>query len=359
MRAFIVLLFGLAAHGQKSPPFEREYQYHLNELAVPRAASDEPFIGKFSPRKALDYLEKGALVWVRQAGCVSCHTAGTYMLVRPQLARFGPPSAEVRDFFVRQLDFFDTKPPEWFKAANPQQVIYTAAGLAEYDARVGGKLSEPTARAIEKMLSVQLASGTWEHDNCWPPLESSGFHAATIAARAIAVAPGWLERQHTDGIRQAVERLTRYLRGNNSQNDYDRVSLLWTAAQMPDLIDKHRRGELVEMVRGRQNKDGGWSLRTFAKPEEWGRGNRVDRLRAEPEFTAPASDGHMTGLALLALLDNGVSPKDATVRRGIRWLRANQRESGRWWTRSLNTDKWNYITYSGSAYALLALEKGR
>jgi squalene-hopene/tetraprenyl-beta-curcumene cyclase len=40
---------------------------------------------------------------------------------------------------------------------------------------------------------------------------------------------------------------------------------------------------------------------------------------------------------------------------GEAWLLRNQRQSGRWWTRSLNTDKWHFITYSGSAYPLLAL----
>jgi squalene-hopene/tetraprenyl-beta-curcumene cyclase len=30
---------------------------------------------------------------------------------------------------------------------------------------------------------------------------------------------------------------------------------------------------------------------------------------------------------------------------------------GRWWTKSLNTDKWNFITYMGSAYPMLALAR--
>ena len=30
--------------------------------------------------------------------------------------------------------------------------------------------------------------------------------------------------------------------------------------------------------------------------------------------------------------------------------------SGRWWTRSLNTDKFHFITYSGTVFPLLALD---
>ena len=40
----------------------------------------------------------------------------------------------------------------------------------------------------------------------------------------------------------------------------------------------------------------------------------------------------------------------------MQWLLTNQRSSGRWWTRSLNRDGYQFITYSGTAYPLLALE---
>jgi squalene-hopene/tetraprenyl-beta-curcumene cyclase len=41
--------------------------------------------------------------------------------------------------------------------------------------------------------------------------------------------------------------------------------------------------------------------------------------------------------------------------KGVKWLLANQRESGRWFTRSLSNDKAHYITNAGSAFAVLAL----
>ena len=97
-------------------------------------------------------------------------------------------------------------------------------------------------------------------------------------------------------------------------------------------------------------------MRQFAKPDEWGGGNRAGKLREEPEFATQPSDGHMTGLALLVLQEAGVKNDDPTIQKGLIWLKKNQRESGRWWTRSLNTDKWHFITYSGTAYPLLALQ---
>lgn len=113
--------------------------------------------------------------------------------------------------------------------------------------------------------------------------------------------------------------------------------------------------ELITMILSHQQADGGWSIRTFAMPEEWGKGNRAQKLREEPEFLNPPSDGHMTGLAIIALRKAGILGSDPRIRRGVTWLLANQRASGRWYTRSLNRDGWQFITYSGTAYPLLAL----
>ena len=64
----------------------------------------------------------------------------------------------------------------------------------------------------------------------------------------------------------------------------------------------------------------------------------------------------MTGLAIIVLREYGLNAERAQIQKGVEWLKVNQRESGRWWTRSLNTDSWHFITYSGTAYPLLALQ---
>lgn len=109
------------------------------------------------------------------------------------------------------------------------------------------------------------------------------------------------------------------------------------------------------MIFKHQRADGGWSIRAFALPEQWGSGNRAEKLRSELEFADPPSDGHMTGLAIVALREAGLRAGDERIQRGLSWLLNNQRVSGRWWTRSLNTNNWNFISYSGTVYPLLAL----
>jgi squalene-hopene/tetraprenyl-beta-curcumene cyclase len=331
------------------------YQYHSKDATYLRPSAEEPAI-PFTPKLALDYMERGAEAWTSEWKCVACHTNGSYMVVRPLLtAQFGPPQTALRDFFVTRLreELASERKPEW----DSTEAVYVAAGLAIWDAHITHHLSPETAQALDSMFKVQRADGDWTiSDDNNPPLESSRYQLATVAARAIGNAPGWLALQRGKPVEAKIELLESYLRAQRKmQGDYDRTDLLWASTELPGLLDAKQKSELVEMILKHQRADGGWSIREFAQPEEWGKGNRAEKLRAEAEFTNPPSDGHMTGLAIIALRKAGVPASDKRIRRGVAWLLANQRSSGRWWTRSLNRDGWQFITYSGTVYPLLAL----
>jgi squalene-hopene/tetraprenyl-beta-curcumene cyclase len=332
-------------------------QYAFGDIVVPKASADESVRGHFSLPQAVQYLDHGALAWSGSRKCISCHTTGTYMLVRPALtAQVGPPPQEMRKRYIAAFkDLAAMKRDDLQKSTRPGQVIYAAAGFAEWDAHVTKALSAETKQALALMFELQQSSGTWGSADCWPPYESDAFHEATVAAIAVADAPGWLKNLQDPSQRAGVDRLKHYLRTARPPHDYGRVLLLWASTRMPDLLGKDQQRALVEMIERHQRDDGGWSIRTFAAPEAWGRGNRAAKLRGEPEFHQPPSDGHMTGMALLALREAGVPTADARIQRGVAWLLKNQRVSGRWWTRSLNTNGKHYITYSGTALPLLAL----
>lgn len=339
-----------------------DHQYQFEKISIPKATADEKTRSELSVQAAAEYLENGSLAWNGQRKCVSCHTNGTYMTIRPALSRtLGPPGESTRTFFLEQLAKLSTEPVERLReSTRPAQVIYIAAGLAEWDAVITGKLSEDTEKALELMFAIQETSGTWGSLDCWPPFESDAYHEATVAAMAAATAPGWLEKIRANPDKKetlaAIERLRSYLRTQPPLHDYSRVLLLWTASRMPDLLTDDQKKELIAVVQKHQKSDGSWSIRSFASPEAWGGGNRADKLKAEPDFADPAGDGHMTGLAIVVLRSHGVPANDEKIQAGVRWLKTNQRESGRWWTRSLNTDSWHFITYSGTAYPLLALQ---
>ncbi len=332
-------------------------QYEFEAVKVPAARADEPVRETFSLKLAAEHLEQGNLAWSNSRKCVSCHTNGTYMSIRPALTPvLGPPPAAAREFFVSTLKTLKGTPVETLRTSTrPAQVIYVAAGLAEWDAHVTKQLSPETEEALALMFDIQLESGTWGSLDCWPPFESDAYHEATVAAMAIGTAPGWLAKATDGKLKTGVARLKSYLATQTPLHDYSRVLLLWASTRLPDLLTDVQKQELVTLIFQHQREDGGWSVRTFAAPESWGGGNRAKKLREEPDFATPASDGHQTGLSLIVLRSAGVDAKDPRMQKGVQWLLTHQRESGRWWTRSLNTDSWHFITYSGTSYPLLAL----
>ncbi len=337
---------------------QSEHQYKFQDILVPAASSDEPVAAKFSAANAGRYLKQSANAWIGSRKCIACHTTGVHLVTRPALSpTLGAPPEDLRKFALQRLEVLKAMPREkLLRGVTPVKVVYAAAGLAEWDAQVSGELSPETEDAFSFMFDIQMENGTWGNTECWPPYESDTYHVANVAALALATAPGYLKNLTDDKAKAGVARLQEFLRRESPPHDYGRTLLLWTAARMPDLLDESRKAELVKMLLSHQRDDGGWSIRTFAAPEKWGSGNRAEKLRGEPEFADPPSDGHQTGLAIIVLREAGLPANDARIQKGVKWLLANQRESGRWWTRSLNTDKWHFITFSGTAYPLLALQ---
>jgi len=335
------------------------YQYEFEQIAIPAATADEPKLAEFSLARAADYIEQANFAWWKKRKCVACHTSGAYLLSRPALTpKIGKPSNEIRDFYVDALTQKQAKQrAELLRGIAPTQMAYIAGGLAEWDAHVRGNLSAETEAALRLMFELQGEDGSWGNTTCWPPFESSSYHGTTVAAMAAATAPEWLENLSDQELLAKVDKMKKYLRTTKPPHDYGRLLLLWTSTRLPNLLEAEQQQELIACIWKHQREDGGWSIRTFATPAAWGSGNRAEKLRAEPEFKNPPSDGHQTGLAILVLRDAGVPADDGRIRRGVNWLLQNQRQSGRWWTRSLNTDRYHFITFSGSCYPLLALSR--
>ena len=61
-------------------------------------------------------------------------------------------------------------------------------------------------------------------------------------------------------------------------------------------------------------------------------------------------------IGLVIARELGIPANDPRLKRGIAWVLANQRESGKWFTRSPVNEARNLISNIGSAYAVLALQ---
>ena len=112
------------------------------------------------------------------------------------------------------------------------------------------------------------------------------------------------------------------------------------------MTDDEKKATVKELT-GLQKADGGWNLATLGK---WERANRSAQ-------DTESSDGYATGFVVYVLRRAGVPANDPRVQKGVAWLKANQRESGRWFSRSLNNDNKHYITHVGTAFAVMALSE--
>ena len=336
--------------------FAEQPQYEAGSISIAGATADEPIRKSFSLSAAKDYLAKGSQAWTEHRKCVSCHTNGTFMQLAPTLGpMFKEQVEQHRKFFVLESSKFKRAPATAIRSGlKPTQLAYVANGLAAYD-EVQGKLSAETKETLDLMLTVQSEDGSYSNLDCWPPFESSSYHGATVAAMALVTAPGYLS-QVSEAQQKQIDVLQNYLQKTKPPHDYGRLLLLQVGIKWKGLISDELQRETIAMILKHQQKDGGWAMRTFATPETWGGGSRKDKLNAEPNKDAPASDGHQTGLAIMLLRESGTPADHPAIQAGIKWIKSNQRESGRWWTRSLNTDGPHFITYSGTFYPLRALQ---
>ena len=118
------------------------YQYHHKDVTYARPSPDEPKI-PFTPRLAVDYMEQGAMAWTEERGCISCHSNGTYMMVRPLMSGdLGAPQQAMHDFWLSELkSALAADPKKRNGKFDGTEAVYLAAGLAIWDAHVTPSLA--------------------------------------------------------------------------------------------------------------------------------------------------------------------------------------------------------------------------
>jgi squalene-hopene/tetraprenyl-beta-curcumene cyclase len=268
-------------------------------------------------------------------------------MARPAFLENGAPDsamAEVRGYFENRVRHWHDSE----KSAKPRwdaEVVSTAAALAINDQLTTGKLHETTRKALDRMWTLQKPDGAWN----WlkaklPPYEYDDYYGALVAALGVGYAPD----QYATGesARKGVDSLRSYFKKNPPPNLHHEAFLLWASARLDGLMSSEQRNRTIHRLRSLQRTDGGWCLPSLG---EW---KRHDGSSNDPK--AP-SDGYATGLVVYVLRQAGIPPSDPTLVKGVAWLKNNQRESGRWFTRSLNTDNKHYISNAGTAFAAMAL----
>lgn len=301
---------------------------------------DEPLAKEFSLEKAVGFLDSAALQWQKQRQCFTCHTNYAHLYARPSVSADAPAAKEVRKFAEELIQKrWADKGPRW-----DAEVVATAAALAFNDAATTGKLHPLTRQALDRMWTLQREDGGFTWIKCdWPPMESDDHYGATLVAIAVGTAPeGYAQ---TAAAVKGMERLKHYLKENPGPTLHHRAMVLWGASKMEGLLSQDEKQKIVEKLRDLQKPDGGWALASLG---DW---KRADDTPQDTEH----SDGYGTGFVVYVLRQSGVPASDLRIQKGIGWLKANQRESGRWFTRSLHKDSKHFITHAGSAFAVMAI----
>ncbi|MBI3855393.1 MAG: squalene--hopene cyclase [Planctomycetes bacterium] len=311
---------------------------------------DEPLARAFSVAKAAAWLDSVAVDWTRRRQCGTCHTNLAYLWARPALKSFESAApGEIRGFFERLAGSWERdKPPRKYSVSGgwDAQIIATAATLAMHDARTTRELHPATRQALDKMWTLQRPDGSWNWPKCdWPPMEHDDYFGATYVAIGVGSAPGGYAG--SEAAKPGLEKLRRYLMTHDAPDLHHKLMLLWASTTLEGLLGADERAALLKDLLALQKKDGGWCLPSFGG---W------KRHDDEPNPADAPSDGYATGLAVVLLRASGRAAGEEPIRRAVAWLKSNQRESGRWFTRSLSTDDHHFLTHVGSAYAVMALE---
>ena len=308
---------------------------------------DEPIAKAFSAQKAAVYLDRAALTWQKDKKCATCHTNMPYLFARPALAEFQMDSGEVRAFFEAYPKVrWQKKLPTESRGFWP---IVVGAGLTFNDLQSTGRLSEVAREVLDLMWMVQREDGGWNWPDCnYAPMEIDDHYGVTLAALTVGIAPEGYAG--SDNAKAGLDKVRTYFKNNPPKSLHHRAMLAWSSLRIEGIATDAQRAETLTELLAKQLDDGGWSTAGFLT--DW---KGLARDDGQPLDTQ-TSDAYATGLVIVIGRELGVPADDPRLQRGVQWLKANQRESGKWFARSPVNDAGNLISNTASAFAILALQ---
>jgi len=329
------LCAGIGLSRFQPPADEPQSLNSFQKLKPP--TKDEPLAKEFSLAKAGRALDSASAAWWKGSKCFTCHTNVSYFYGRALAPINDPAHGEIRKTLEESV-------ATSFKGKRKLSDFYAvsqATSLAIDDANTTKKLHPLTKEALDHMWTQQLKDGHMPWGGGGHPIGSLHYGAA-ITVVAVAVAPdGYIK---TEAAQNGLKRLLSWYEKNPPRSYYDKAMTLWAASHLEGILTAEQKKTIIEELRGKQQADGGWSLPTF--------GNEKQQKGTEGNT---GSDGYATGLTVYALRQAGVPANDPAIVKGIAWLKANQLESGRWPTRSLNNGVGQVLTNTAQAFVVMAL----
>ncbi|MDA1051580.1 MAG: squalene--hopene cyclase [Planctomycetota bacterium] len=314
----------------------------LDNVTAPAANSaDEPLATEFSLDNATRFLDQASLDWTKSRKCFTCHTNFSYLISRPTVSAKGTAHQQIREALEEMVEKrWETDGPRW-----GAEVVMSAAVLAMNDAATSGKLHAATRKALDRMWTLQREDGGFDWLKCgWPPMESDDDYGIAIAALAAGAAPEGYGK--SEAARAGVQKLRDYLKENPPPTIHHTAMLMWADSYGTELLATAQREAALDRLLALQQPDGGWSFATLG---DWKRSDGSEQ-------DTNVSDGYGTGFVVFVLRRAGIAADDVRLQKGVSWLKQHQRESGRWYSRSLNKDSKHFISHAGTAFAVMAIQ---
>ena len=315
------------------------------------ASANEPIAKAFSVEKASQALDTSALWWQDQYGCCHCHANMMYLVARPSLENVSKSDGRVRQFFEQLvLDRWEKKGLRY----EPEALV-VAVPLAINDSRTTGKLHAATRKALDRMVELQRPEGNWtlllgggKRDEVAGERQAFflAYEQTLFAAIGIAVAPDGYAK--TPPAQEALSKIRTFVQRHPPNSLHQKGMLLWAASYVDGLLKEGQRKEIIAELLAKQRSDGGWAIEEITPG--------TSKFDPSKSPRRPESDGYATGFVIYTLRKAGLPAKNEPIQEGVKWLKANQRESGRWFIPSFNQRPNSVITYSATAYAVMALE---
>ena len=177
------------------------------------------------------------------------------------------------------------------------------------------------------------------------PYESDDHFGVSLVSLALGVASSD-EYIRSPQAAEGDRRLKKFLNNHPPESLHQKGMLLWASGHRKDLVEKTVVKQWQDDLFSVQKVNGAWVLPELGD-RHWKRSD------GRTQSTDP--DAYATAFAAHVLVESGITYGDERLVKARRWLKAQQRESGRWYTRSPHKDNRHYISNAATSFALLAL----
>jgi ankyrin repeat protein len=274
----------------------------LKRPSMPRSAREAVVV-------SLPRLQHADTVFLKTAGCISCHNNSLFEMTAAIARRkgFQVDEAASREQMTRVRAYLES----WRERELQDIPIPGAIDTTSYILVGLAAASYPPDAATDALARYvkrrQFGDGGWRIASHRPPIESSDIEATALGLRSLqAYAPATRKAEYARAIERGAAWLTQAQPKTTEDHAFRLLGLHWAGANQTAIREAAR--ALVAL----QRSDGGWS-----------------------QLPTLASDAYATGQTLTALAESGaLKPTDAVYEKGVRFLLTTQLEDGSWYVRS-------------------------